>query len=124
VLDVHDGFGSGGAGTEPVATIQWLSGELDDELARSTVNTDQFERIDSGKARNSGEDACAEREHDFDAETLRETPDLARCSKCRLSRQTVQQWLKQDVPDACDVCGSLGYEIVYRGNTGRCPDCR
>lgn len=123
VLDVVDWDVPAG-GADLVALVQYGVGEFGDESAQGLADGDQPELIESGESRNPREEACDEHEHDFDPDVLQKAPMLATCSECDLSRATVRQWLKQDVPDVCDECGTISYDVVYRRDTGRCPDCR
>ena len=123
VLDVED-WGISHEGADLVALIQWGSGELGEEDAHAIAADNRFELKQSGESRDLRDDVCAERNHEFDTDVLKEAPGLAKCTKCGLSRDTIQQWLNQEVPHICDDCGSVVYDIVYQRDTGRCSDCR
>ncbi|MDZ7730935.1 MAG: DUF4365 domain-containing protein [Natrialbaceae archaeon] len=110
-------------GATVCALVQW-TGDLDRVPVAELAGGDNYERQHTGENRNPREAACAERDHDFDETALREAPALARCHSCGLSRQTVQQWLHQAVPNSCDACGAIRYDIVYRRDRGRCGECR
>jgi hypothetical protein len=93
-----------------VAPVQYGYGELAQEDARAIASNETYERVESGDSRSPLEEACEERAHEFPIEDLRETPLLAICSRCDLSRDTIEQLLGQEVPSVCDDCESVSYE--------------
>jgi hypothetical protein len=110
VLDVREWVDRGEAEPHWVASIQYGYGELAQEDARAIASNETYERVESGDSRSPLEEACEERAHEFPIKDLRETPLLAICSRCDLSRDTIEQLLGQEVPSVCDDCESVSYE--------------
>lgn len=112
-----------------IALIQY-GFELTDLRAQTIAAADQYELIESGGSHDPSLEACAEHEHEFDQESLRDAPLAAICSKCGLSYEVIQQWLSHDVPHVCDGCGEVVYNVVSQidewGTRERllCTECR
>lgn len=129
VLDIEPIGPLKGGTARSIATVQHGS-ELTDLSASALANAEPYEFVESGESTDPRDDACAEREHQFDREALQEYPLVAKCSECGLSYETIQQWLKHDVPSVCDECGSIVYDVeVFRDEEThrdilRCADCR
>lgn len=117
-------------GANVLAEIQWSDGGLDWEPAHPIAANEEYELVESGESNDPLREACSEREHVFDTEALRMAPTLAKCAECGLSRGTVQNLLKQDVPDVCDTCGAVSYDVVFHydevdeEDVGLCTNCR
>lgn len=103
--------------------VQYAHGELNDELAAAIASNETYDLVESGEGVNPLDDACTEREHDFDIDDLREAPYLAICTDCGLSREVVEYLLKHEVPSICDNCDSTAYEVEFRGDLVFCSDC-
>lgn len=124
ILDVEGWDDTDDSTTVLVALVQFGVGELGDESARGIAESDEFELIETGESRSPRRDACAERNHSFDTDDLRELPDFAICSDCGLSRETIQNWLKHDVPEICDNCNSVVYDTICERGCVLCTDCK
>lgn len=103
--------------------VQYAHGELDDELTAAIASNESYELVESGEETDPLDDACAEREHEFATDNLREVPSLTICADCGLSRESVKYLLKQGVPSICDNCDSVAYDVAFRGDLVFCPDC-
>ncbi|QZP38233.1 DUF4365 domain-containing protein [Halobaculum magnesiiphilum] len=129
VLDVDRMRLLEGNGAEMTARVQHGS-EFTGLQAPAVAGNDEFELIESGASTDPRVDACAERAHTFDTDDLRDVPTAAICANCGLSRETIQQWLSQEVPTVCDACGEVVYEnpldmeIPKPGGQVHCAECR
>jgi hypothetical protein len=98
-----------GNGAEMMAVVQH-GVDLSDLQATTIAGSDEFDRIGGKSATDPHEQVCAERQHEFETDILRDAPNAALCEKCEFSRETIQQWFSQEVPTICDNCEDLVYE--------------
>ncbi|WP_252699685.1 DUF4365 domain-containing protein [Natronosalvus vescus] len=106
-----------------IALVQYDVGEFGDEHAQAIAEDDQYVLIESGESRTPHDQACAERNHVFDEEALRNLPAFATCADCNLSYDTLDQWLSHEVPSICDQCGCVAYDVVFENDRPHCTDC-
>jgi len=104
---------------------------LSDRDAMAIGENGQFEIVESGKGKQPSEDACAEREHAFEVGDRQQSLAYSNCSECSLSYEVINQWLGHDVPEICEECESVSYEIKGVLTDGSppsvrllCPTCR
>ncbi|GGL36272.1 hypothetical protein GCM10009037_19810 [Halarchaeum grantii] len=118
-----------GDGAEMSAVVQH-GGDHIRLQAPAIAGGEEFERVHSGEGRDPRVEACENRQHEFDAESLRRSPIATRCLNCELSGETIKQWLSHDVPRVCDSCGDVVYEnpldmeSVERRSMLFCEACR
>lgn len=123
VLEVVNRGRNPGREANWVATMQDAMGDIEMETAEALSGSESYELIESGAGTNPRDDACEEREHDFDAEDLREYPRSAICSHCGLTHGVISDWLGQDAPDICTSCSSTVWEFDHRREGPLCHEC-
>lgn len=104
---------------------------LSDRHVMGIGEESQFELVETGEGTHPREDACAEREHKFEREEDQQSLAYSNCSKCGLSYEVISQWLEHDVPEICEGCQSVSYDVasVLENTTPPterllCSDCR
>ncbi len=105
--------------------------ELSDRNAMGIGKDSQFDLVETGKGKHPREDACAEHKHEFERAEDQQRLAYSNCSNCGLSYEVIRQWLGHDVPEICEECQSVSYDIIgVREDTTPpterllCSDCR
>lgn len=122
VLEVENWGSDSWADALWMAILQDTVGHITDAPAAG-LHRDPYELLESGESRRPRLDACAEGDHEFDPDDLRELPSAARCGHCQLAHGVIRNWLNHDVPQRCEICEAVIYDAELRRDRWYCPDC-